>query len=131
MANRKKRILIVDDDPDFVEALSIVLKRHYDVIAASDGQEGLTKAHEESPHLIILDVMMTRIGEGFDVCRTLKKDPATAHIPIIMFTAISKQMGLDFKTSAGDDDWLPVDEYLDKPVEPAVLLERVKKLLKR
>ena len=125
------KILIIDDDPDFVEATRIVLEsKSYQVITAADGKEGLKKIKQERPDLIILDVMMTKEDEGFNVCRMLKNDSENQKIPILMLTALREKTGFNFKPEAGDKDWLPVEDYLEKPIDPDKLLARVEKLLK-
>jgi len=125
-------ILIIDDDPDITEAMSVVLKnRGYDVRSAQDGSEGMTRLKEAKPDLIILDVMMRTSQEGFEFSRELKRNKKFKDIPILMLTGVKQKTGLDFKTEAGDQDWLPVDEYLDKPVKPDVLLAKVEDLLSR
>ncbi|MCL6430448.1 MAG: response regulator [Anaerolineae bacterium] len=129
---RPKRILIVDDDPDIVEALRLTLQGNYTVFTASSGQEALRKVKEVNPHLIILDVMMETQTEGFQVSLTLRNpDPASefaaySKIPILMLTAIHQKTPLRF---APDADYLPVDDFVEKPVKPGVLLAKVKKLL--
>lgn len=126
----KNKILIVDDDADIVETMRIVLEsKSYKVTSASNGKECVKRLKEEKPDLIILDVMMARKDEGFDVCREIKKDPQYKDIPILMLTALKEKTGFDFKKEAGDQDWLPVEEYIDKPIQPAQLLECVGKLL--
>jgi len=79
--------------------------------------------------LLILDVMMATAEDGFEMARELKNDPQFKKMPILMLTAIKGRTGIDFKSSAGDRDWLPVDSFLDKPVEPQVLLAEIKRLL--
>lgn len=126
----KKKILIVDDDADIVEAIRIVLEsKSYKVTSASNGTECAEGLKKDKPDLIILDVMMTRQDEGFDVCRDLKKRPEYKQIPILMFTALKEKTGFDFKKEAGDEGWLPVEDYIDKPIQPDQLLGRVEKLL--
>jgi DNA-binding response OmpR family regulator len=128
----QKSILIIDDDPDITEAMSVILKnRGYDVRSAQDGSEGMTRLKEAKPDLIILDVMMRTSQEGFEFSRELKHNKKFKDIPILMLTGVKQKTGLDFKTTAGDEDWLPVDEYLDKPVKPDVLLAKVEDLLSR
>lgn len=129
MSNRPK-ILIIDDDPDIVEAMKVVLesKKHQVVIARS-GKEGLEKVKEEKPNLVILDVMMETGDKGFDVARTIKSDAVSNSTPILMLTAIKEKTGLDFRKEAGDETWLPVDAYLDKPLKPDELISKVKALL--
>ena len=125
------KILIVDDDKDIVEATKVVLEdRNYAIVVAFNGEEGIAKTKQENPDLIILDVMMSGIG-GFEVARALKKEPKYKNIPILMLTAIKEKTGLDFKKEAGDEVWLPVDDYCDKPLKPDELLTKVEQLLKR
>ncbi len=125
----KKKILLVDDDLDFAEAIKIILEsRLYDVFVAHDGQEGLKKAHTMRPDLIILDVMMP-VMDGYEVCARLKSDPAYGHIPILLLTAVgeaipttkyTREMGM--KAEA--------DDYIPKPVEPVDLVERVETIFR-
>ena len=124
------KILIIDDDPDITEAMTVVLEnRGYEVRNARDGSEGMERLQEARPDLIILDVMMRTSQEGFELSRELKHNAAYKDIPILMLTAVKQKTGLDFKTEAGDESWLPVEEFLDKPVKPNVLLEKVEDLL--
>ena len=128
----KAKILIVDDDPDIVKAMKIILEsRSYQVASCANGQECYLKLKEEKPDLIILDIMMTKMDEGLDVCRELKKDTEYKNIPILMLTAIQEKTSFDFKSDAGDEVWLPVDDYVAKPIQPDDLLARVEKLLKQ
>jgi two-component system alkaline phosphatase synthesis response regulator PhoP len=124
------KILIVDDDPDLVEAVTMILEsKDYDVIAAYGGIEGLEKAKTEEPDLIVLDVMMPD-KDGYAVCKELKADPQYSKIPILLLTAVvskisttryTQQMGLETEA----------DDYIDKPVEPAELVKRIEILLGR
>jgi len=124
---KKEKIIIIDDDIDFIETTKLVLlSKSYDVYYALDPDEGIEKIKEINPDLIILDVMWPHELSGFEVCRKLKK---MCKIPILMITAVEKEYGIPFKTSAGDEDWLPTDEFLCKPVKPELLLEKVAKLL--
>lgn len=125
-------ILIIDDDPDIIEAMSVVLKnRGYDVRSAQDSSEGMDRLKEAKPDLIILDVMMRTSQEGFELSRELKHNKKFKDIPILMLTGVKEKTGLDFKANAGDEEWLPVDEFLDKPVKPDLLLTKVEDLLSR
>jgi CheY-like chemotaxis protein len=125
------RILIVDDDADITETMRIVLEnKGYIVDAAGDSKEAANHIKSQKPDLIILDVMMNTKSEGFDFARNLKKDPRSRDIPILMLTAIKEKTGIDFKPTAGDKTWLPVEEFLDKPVKPEQLIEKVELLLK-
>lgn len=126
------KILIIDDDPDIVEAMKVVLEsRNYHVISADSGEEGLRKARLDKPDLIILDIMMETSDKGFDVARQLKWDQNCKDIPILMLTAIKDKTGLDFKKEAGDEVWLPVDDYCDKPLKPDELISKVETLLRQ
>ena len=126
------KILLIDDDPDIVESMKVVLEsKNYQVIVAKNGNEGLKKAQSEKPDLIILDIMMETTDKGFDVARELKKYPTCKDMPILMLTAIKERIGFDFKKDAGDKDWLPVDEYCDKPIKPDELLSKIESLLKK
>jgi CheY-like chemotaxis protein len=125
----KTKILVVDDDVDFQEATSTLLEaKGYDVVTASNGEEGYQKAKTEKPNVMLLDVMMAHDSEGFDVARKLKEDPATSKIPVIMITGIKKAKGLPFSFEP-DPDWLPVKAVLEKPVKPDELLKTVKDAL--
>lgn len=126
-----QKILIVDDDFDFVESLKVVLEnRGYEVVSAPTGEEGVNKVKEEKPDLVILDVMMETVDRGFKAARELKKNKDSKDIPILMLTAISERVGLDFKKEAGDEVWLPVDEYCEKPLKSDELISKVERLLK-
>jgi CheY-like chemotaxis protein len=126
----KARILIVDDDPDITEAMKVVLENQgYNVSQAKDGTEGMEKIKDERPDLVIMDVMMNTLSEGFVISRELKNDPRYKHIPILMITAVKERTGIDFEAAAGDDTWLPVEGFLNKPIKPEVLLDKVKTLL--
>jgi two-component system alkaline phosphatase synthesis response regulator PhoP len=125
-----KKILIVDDDPDLVEAVSTILEsKGYAVSTAYGGVEGLKKAKAESPDLIVLDVMMPD-KDGYAVCKELKADEKYRAIPILLLTAVvsnipttkyTHQMGMDTEA----------DDYVDKPVEPQELVRRVEALLSK
>ena len=119
----KKKILIVDDEPELVEMVKIRLESYkYEVIVAYDGQEALKKARQEKPDLIILDLMLPKI-DGYKVCRMLKFDEEYKKIPIIMFTARSQESDEKLGYECG------ADAYITKPFEPAVLLAKIKELV--
>jgi DNA-binding response OmpR family regulator len=126
------KILIVDDDQDIVESLKVVLEdKGYKVVSAPDGSKGLKAVERENPDLIILDVMMESGDKGFDVAREIKENKKSAAIPILMLTAIEEKTGVSFKNEAGNENWLPVDDYAEKPIKPDDLIARVEKLLKK
>jgi CheY-like chemotaxis protein len=124
------KVLLVDDDLDFVEATRTVLESvPYTVVVAYDGDEGLEKVQEEKPDLILLDIIMPT-KDGFYVCEKLKSDPKLWHIPIIMLTSLSQQIS-QTAYSVQDGMMLEADDFIDKPVRPKELLARVARLLKR
>ena len=126
----QERILIVDDDPDITETMKVVLENSgYKVDCAANGGEAKEQIKTFKPNLIILDVMMDTLEEGITISRELKKDPRYKKIPIIIISAVKERTGIDFASAAGDEDWLPVEEFLDKPVKPELLLEKVRTLL--
>jgi len=117
-----KKVLMIDDDPEFVEAISNLLDaRGYDVDTASNGKEGVEKAKAQNPDIILLDVMMTTKNEGFNVARELHDNETLKDIPIIIMTGIRREMNLPFGFEP-DETWLPVKKVLEKPVKPEVLL---------
>ena len=127
----KKRVLLVDDEVDFVEINKAALKsKGYEVIPAYNGKEGLEKALKDKPDIIILDVMMTTKTEGFDVARELRKHKEMKDVPIIMLTAIRERMDIKWEIQP-DEEWLPVTEFLEKPVPPDKLVEKVEEMLKK
>src|SRR5437867_12380780 len=121
----KPKILVVDDEPDAVELVEFNLKAAgFDVLTASDGDEALKKARTALPNIIVLDLMLPEV-DGLEVCKILRRDPATAGIPILMLTAkaaeIDRVLGLE----------LGADDYVTKPFSPRELVLRVRKILER
>ena len=129
---KQARILIVDDDPDIREAISAVLESHsYQVFTATDGREGLEKLKEERPDLMILDLMMPGM-DGFDVLKELH-DPGCSKyskIPILILTSVREDASRRrYELETGLE--LNVDDYVNKPITPHILVERVEKLLEK
>ncbi len=126
-----KKILIVDDDRDVFESMKIVLEAEgYGVEWATNGSEAISKARCLKPDLMILDVMMNTDDEGFQVTYTMKQDPQLSSIPILMVTSVGARTGFSFDRKK-DEDFLPVNEYLEKPVDPRVLIDKVRENLGR
>jgi two-component system alkaline phosphatase synthesis response regulator PhoP len=124
------RILLVDDDPDFVEATKTVLESvPYEVTVAYDGDEGLAVVRDLRPDLILLDIIMPT-QDGFHVCERLKEDPELWDIPVIMLTSLAQHIG-STAYSVQDGMMLEADDFIDKPVRPQELLARIARLLKR
>ena len=127
---KKARILLVDDDADFVESTRIVLEsKPYEVIVAVNGDEGLRKAQETKPDLILLDIIMP-VKDGFTAAEQFKQDPEMSKIPVLMLTSFSTKGGeTSLARSRGFS--LETEDYIDKPVSPDELLARVEKHLKK
>jgi DNA-binding response OmpR family regulator len=120
----KKKILIVDDEKQIARMLKIRMEAFgYEADTAHDGIEGLAKAQQYKPDLIILDVMMPKM-DGFEVCRKLKENPVFRSTPVIMLSVKAEEKANDLGAIAGADDYMP------KPFEPEILMEKIKKLLK-
>lgn len=118
------KIAIIDDDPDILDVSSLVLQsKGYQVVTASNPDDGYKIIKEENPSLIILDVMMTEPDDGFFLAQKLRREKID--IPIIMYTSVSKTLGLEF--AAGE--MIPVDEFVEKPISPETLIQKVEKLL--
>jgi twitching motility two-component system response regulator PilH len=123
-------ILIIDDDPDFVMVTKAILEtKQYDVRFAYNPEEGYAKLEEEIPDALILDVMMGKGAEGFVYARKIRKDPRFDKMPILMITSMSEQTGFNFPGEGKHDKFLPVDEYIEKGIEPHVLLEKIEQQL--
>lgn len=126
------KILVVDDDPDIQNALITILEaKDYEIVTANDGIEGLAKLREEKPDLMILDLLMPKM-DGFSVCKELK-DPRWskyADIPILILSSVREETSRRrYELETGME--LGVNDYVEKPIVPEILLERVEKLLKK
>ncbi len=125
------KVLIIDDDNDYAEALKIALEaQSYHVTWAPDSVVGMEMIKSDPPDVIILDIMMSTMGEGIHMTYRLRSDPEYAHIPILMVTAIAERTGLRFSPE-DDGDFLPVDDYIDKSDQLDVICAHIARLLKR
>lgn len=125
----KKRILIVDDDPDFSAAIEKILaSANYHVDMAGNVEDGLKAIQEKRPDLILLDVMMEKYDDGFNMCYDLKHDDRYKDIPVIIITAVTEVTGLKFSPET-DGEYLEAEDYVQKPIRPDVLLDKVAKLI--
>lgn len=125
MTSEVKKILIVDDDADFVEAVSSFLSsKDYSVLKAQDGQEGLKLAKMEHPDLIIMDIMMTERTEGFFIIHDIRRTPELEKVPILVLSSLWSSV-IDFEIPPGSD-WLGHDTYLPKPVDMTELLHEIR-----
>lgn len=126
----KRKILLVDDDKDFVEATKLVLEsKPYEVIVAYDGDQALAEARQKKPDLIVLDIIMP-VKDGFTAAEQFKKDPELSKIPIIMLTSFAQRVG-ETSLSVSQGLTLDTEDYVDKPVSPEELLRRVERLLSK
>ena len=131
-------ILLVDDDADFLSATKLVLQHGgYDVRTAMDEDQALAEIKKEEPDVLVLDVMMSERDSGFQFLWKLKRDQLYRHIPILMMTAVDSKMNIRFAQHAGGDqtpeeeDYLPIESYLVKPVDGSKLLEAVKTIMEK
>ncbi|MGQ9610223.1 MAG: response regulator [bacterium] len=121
------KILVVDDDPDFVEITKLILEsNNYEVISASNGSEGINVARREKPNLVILDVMMSSILDGLDMSWKMQENNELKHIPILMVTSIAHT---DYATLFPIDQYIHIDGFISKPVPPDKLLNTIRRIL--
>jgi CheY-like chemotaxis protein len=135
--NQKPKVYVVDDDQDLVDVVSSVLESSgYEVASAASGREAIEKVAEVSPDIIVLDVMMEDVVAGFRVMNFLRnyddhpENKRFSTVPILMLTSIQQRTGMKFAQDQGSR-LLPIDAFLEKPVKPKVLLEKLKELLAR
>ncbi|MCL7453971.1 MAG: response regulator [Anaerolineae bacterium] len=121
------KVLVVDDDPDFVRVTTKVLEQAgHDVVAAANGAKALQTMRQDAPDVVLLDIMMSYILDGLDVSREMAEDPELKEIPVIMVTSLTGVRGSGvFPT----DEYVPVDEWLSKPIDPGMLIERIDEAL--
>ena len=124
----RKKVLLVDDDSDFVDINKAVLEENgYEVAVAYSGKECLEKVEADKPDLIVLDVMMATVSEGFDVSRQLRNCEHTKTIPLLILTSINDTVPFKYEP---DETWLPADALLEKPVPQQHLLDEVDQRLR-
>lgn len=129
--NTDKKLIIIDDDPDFVGAIrSILEKAGYRVDAAYNPKDGFQALQARHYDLLLLDIMMGRGAEGIALARKLRKDPKLREIPVLIITSVREQIAFLFPGQAVHPNFVDVDELVEKPVEPGLLLEKVSALLK-
>jgi CheY-like chemotaxis protein len=121
------KILVVDDDPDFVDITRMILEKHdYDVMAAASGAEALAIMRREKPDLVLLDVMMSATLEGVDISKEMEADPNLSDVPIVMISSIATS---EYASEFPDSERIPIDAWISKPIQPEVLLRTVKRFL--
>jgi CheY-like chemotaxis protein len=121
------KVLIVDDDPDFVEVTRAVLEKGgYQVVSAADGDEGMRMVRQEAPDVIILDVIMKTVLDGLDMSQRMASDALHRDTPILMVTSIANS---DYAALFPTDEYVHIDDFVSKPIAPDDLLRRVAALL--
>jgi len=121
------KILVVDDDPDFVLVTrSILQSEGHEVLEAASGDEALEMMRQDRPDLVLLDVMMTTTLEGVDVSKEMEADPNLSEIPVVMVSSIATS---EYASAFPDDERIPISAWISKPIQPAVLLRTVERLL--
>jgi len=129
--NEPPEILVIDDDPNFVVAMKPVLEsKGYKVASACNREEAMKVLKRRKPDLILLDIMMERMTDGFDICHKLKHDPEMKTIPVLAVSSITEETGFTF-SPVTDGEYFEADDFMEKPVPPKALLERIDKLLRR
>ena len=124
-----EHIVIIDDDPDVREALTLILEpAGYTLTCCSTGPEGLAAIRANPPDLVLLDIMLASPSEGFHLAYELRRDEAYCNIPIIMISSIGETMGVDYAKELGSD-YVPVEKFLDKPLKAQTILAAVKETL--
>ncbi len=124
------RLLIIDDDPDYVDGIRSTLKKaNYEVDVAYNPKDGFEALESGNYDLLLLDIMMGRGAEGVMVARKINKDPQLREIPVLIITGLREQMAFLFPGQAVHPRFLPTDELMEKPVEPKMLLDKVENLL--
>ena len=135
MKKQKAKILIIDDDPDFNDAVTPILESAlYDVVTALNPDEGKKKIFSEKPDLILLDIMMDSLFDGFSLCHEIKASKEYKEfndIPVIFVSAVKKMTGSRFQFNAREQGMVGPDDYIDKPVNPKDLLARIEKFLNK
>jgi DNA-binding response OmpR family regulator len=135
MKKQKAKILIIDDDPDFNDAVTPILESAlYDVVTALNPEEGKKKIFSEKPDLILLDIMMDSLFDGFSLCHEIKTSKEYKEfnaIPVIFVSAVKEMTGSRFQFNAREQGMVGPDDYIDKPVKSEDLLARIEKFLNR
>jgi CheY-like chemotaxis protein len=133
VSNPKAKILVIDDDPDFLKLISMILESgSYDVMTAKNPKEGKEKLLMDKPDLILLDIMMDSIFDGFSLCHDIKTSKEYGELrdtPIIFVSAVKEKSGSRFDFNSSEQGLVGPDDYIDKPVQPDDLLARIEKLL--
>jgi DNA-binding response OmpR family regulator len=135
MSKEKAKVLVIDDDPDFRDAVTAILESGgYRVVTATGPEDGKAKILSERPDIVLLDIMMDSLFDGYSLCHAVKTAPEYESVratPIIFVSAVKDIAGARYGFQGGGEGLSEPDDYLDKPVKPADLLARIQSLLKR
>ena len=131
MMNAQKKLIIIDDDPDYVAGIkSVLLTANYSVEVAYNPKDGFKALQTNRYDLLLLDIMMGRGAEGVALARKIRKDPVLRELPVLIITGLREQIAFLFPGQPVHPHFVETDELLEKPVEPKLLLEKVSALLK-
>jgi two-component system alkaline phosphatase synthesis response regulator PhoP len=125
----RRKVLVIDDEPDLVEMIRMALESQFEVVTAYNGKEGLEKARSDKPDAIVLDIMMP-VKDGFTTCQELKGDSETSSIPVLILTGVEEHFGRSKYTKASGME-IEAEDFISKPVDPNELVRRVNALLKK
>jgi DNA-binding response OmpR family regulator len=135
MSKKKIKILVIDDDPDFRDAVTEILTSGgYGVVSATGPEDGKARILSERPDLVLLDIMMDSLFDGYSLCHTIKTAPEFESVratPIVFVSAVKDIAGARFGFQGGGEGLSDPDDYIDKPVKPAELLARIQALLRK
>jgi len=135
MEKQRPKILVIDDDPDFLDAVTPILESAlYNVVTASNPEQGKDKIFSEKPDLILLDIMMDSLFDGFSLCHAIKTSKEYKEFkdtPIIFISAVKEKTGSRFQFKGEEQGMAGPDDYIDKPVKPDDLIARIEMLLKK
>ena len=135
MEKARAKILVIDDDPDFLDAITPILQSSlYQVVTATNPEEGKKKIFSDKPDLILLDIMMDSLFDGFSLCHSIKTSKEFKEFkdtPIIFVSAVKEKTGSRFQFKGEEEGLVGPDDYIDKPVKPEDLLSRIERLLKK
>ncbi|MDH5467406.1 MAG: response regulator transcription factor [Candidatus Aminicenantes bacterium] len=133
--DKKAKILVIDDDPDFTDAMTSILESaHYEVVSAANPNEAKEKIFKDKPELILLDIMMDSLFDGFSLCHSIKtaKEYKDFHdTPIIFVSAVKEMTGSRFQFKGEEQGMVGPDDYIDKPVKAEDLIGRIERLLQK
>ncbi len=123
----KAKILVVDDDPDFVEYMRTMFESDdYKVVSAGNSDQGMITLNREKPDLVVLDVIMSSVLDGLSMSQRMADDPAFKHVPVVMVTSIANT---DYLALFPTDESIHIDAFLTKPIAPADLLRQIQRLV--